>query len=410
MRIAFLCLLFAAAVLSVPVSHAPTTSSAPSEECAMCQELVTVVKAALEQNKTITEITNAVEQMCAAIGNTPLKGLKPECDSLAQRIGEIVPLIVDELDPASICAMLGACPSVDQKTAPTLAAGLDECTVCTVIVKLVETEVQKNTTEEEIKDIVDKLCNYLANSTLHSLEPECRVIEANIDTIIQLIINEADPTAVCTELKYCTSHISIQSSRPVHHVSTKEQAGVDECSICEELVVFAESEVEQKKTSDEISAYLQEICKDLNKTPLSSVSKECQFIASNMDTIVQLLVAAVNPKAVCSLIGLCSSNNPVLVTPRPKTTFGVDECDLCEELTGFLESEVAKNSTIAEIQKFANEACTDLQNSPLSDLYAECQLIAENIPTIVPALINEATPQLVCTELKLCNSTRSAFN
>jgi len=390
---------------AVPVSHAPAPISKQAEgfdKCSLCQELVTIAASALQNNQTIAEITTAVQDLCTAIGNSPLSYLKPECDALVSFVPQIVAWIVDEVPADQICQLIGFCSSSSAPASAKYAAtfkdlNTDECATCQMLVGLVESELSQNSTEEKIQQVINELCDTLANSSLSILEPECRLFASNIDTVIQLLLTKETPLAVCTQIQLCNS-----SQSHVERVLTKQDVNLDDCTFCEELVTLGENALAQNKTADEIRTLILDLCAEIEKTPLKVVSKECHFVADHVDEIVQLLLAQANPKEVCSVLGMCTSKTAVISPLLHAQRFGVDKCEICEELLNLVEFELQQNTTEAKIQTLVDDACAELQKTPLSGLYPECELVAQNVPQAIAALLNLETPQTACSQLKLC--------
>lgn len=362
--------------------------------------MVQIAETALQNNQTIAEITTAVQDLCTAIGNSPLSYLKPECDALVGQIPQIVAWIVDEVPADQICQLIGFCSSsapAPKYTATLKDLNTDDCALCQTLVGLVESELSQNSTEEKIQQVVNELCDTLANSSLSVLAPECRLFAANIDTVIQLLLAKETPQTVCTQIHLCNS-----TSTHAEPVLTKQDVNLDDCTFCQEIVSLGENALAQNKTADEIRTLVLDLCAEIEKTPLKVVSQECHFVADHIDEVVQLLIAKANPEEVCSVLGMCSSKTPVMSPLLHTQRFGVDKCEVCEEVLNLVEYELQQNTTEAKIQTLVDEACAELQKTPLSGLYPECEAVAQNLPAAIDALLNLESPQTACTQLKLC--------
>jgi saposin len=74
------------------------------------------------------------------------------------------------------------------------------CVICEYAVSYIETRLQQNQTEEAIIDTLEKVCTVAPAK----FQQECQgIIENYGPLIIQLLLQFADPNAVCGIIKLC---------------------------------------------------------------------------------------------------------------------------------------------------------------------------------------------------------------
>eukprot|EP00051_Salpingoeca_urceolata_P017872 m.246697 g.246697 ORF g.246697 m.246697 type:complete len:217 (+) comp19068_c1_seq1:1142-1792(+) len=95
-----------------------------------------------------------------------------------------------------------------------------------------------------------------------------------------------------------------------------------------------------------------------------------------------------------------------VVAARPETkdvsaSSGGVECTLCEFVMKEIDSELSKNSTVAEIEKVVDEVCDLLPSS----IRSSCEnLVDEYGPKIVQLIVQGLDPAQICTDLGLCST------
>lgn len=389
-------------LLKMCSSHITFVSEA-IDECEICQEAVTLVEDALSQNKTEQEIQEGLEKLCSVMADSPLKNLAGYCNEIASKTALVIQLLEDELPPKKVCSLLKLCTSEDAALDVVEGLGLDKCDLCKEAASLAEAALERNATEQEIEDLMDKLCTTIDNSPLKSLGPVCHEIAGNVPQLIQLLESNLPPEKVCEELGICGSTEDAVEHATEHMLTDLH---IDKCSICEEVVQLAEGALQRNSTEEEIEGLVNNLCTVIENSPLKEFAPVCHEIASNIPTVIQLLEAQLPPDRVCSLLKLCSSDQITSPAPqrRPVMPKGDGKCEMCEQIVTLAENALQQNSTEEEIATLLNSACTALENSPLKSLAATCHQVASNIPLLVQLLESELPPAKVCTLLKICSS------
>ncbi|KAI8797151.1 proactivator polypeptide, partial [Biomphalaria glabrata] len=378
-------------------------SVATSVPCIICQLVLTEVESFLQLNSTETTLEKYMDDVCNRLPPT----VSDECDSfVAQYAPMIVRLIEKKIQPDSMCYILTLCKNtsvstVTRKLASSSPPNDGLCDLCKYVVTYIDTFLKENATENEIEEILDKVCQILPPSLLQNCTG---LVQKYGPLIVQLLLQELDPTAVCTAIGLCTGNKASLSL--ISNVKTKVKGEM--CDLCKYVLTYVDSFLGENATEAEIESLLEEACAILP----SSVIQECNnFIEEYGPMIIQLLIKELDPSQVCTAIGLCAGNKVSLKsksTPRPKVTQVQGElCDLCKYVLTYVDTFLGKNATEGEIEKLFEKACTYLPK----DYFQKCDsLVQQYGPLIIQLLIQEVDPTLVCTAIKLCTGNNASPN
>jgi len=171
-------------------------------------------------------------------------------------------------------------------------------------------------------------------------------------------------------------------------IESQEQSGG--CSICQLVVSYVDSYLQQNMTQNEIIAKVDELC---TKIPL--FGQECEQLASyEIPRIIQELTNATSPDAICQKIGVCASPKPKDIGPIP--------CSLCQIVVTYVEKWVTENATERAISERLDIFC-----SALGPLAPECDSFnAIYVPKLINWIVQKQPPQIFCSEVHLCQSAR----
>ncbi|XP_024153214.1 prosaposin isoform X1 [Oryzias melastigma] len=172
-----------------------------SPQCAICEFVMKQVESMLTDQTTEEEVVQAVQKVCYLVPSS----LTAQCKDLIETYGQaIIELLVQEVDPKTVCTMLGLCndPSRAYVVAldrPRFKAG-GYCEVCKMAVSYIDGILEKNATEAEIEEAVKKVCSFLPDS----YKTECdQLIEQYEPVLVQLLLQMLDPDFVCTKVGAC---------------------------------------------------------------------------------------------------------------------------------------------------------------------------------------------------------------
>ncbi|KAM9550746.1 prosaposin isoform 2-T2 [Guaruba guarouba] len=428
------------------VWNKPTVNSIP---CDLCKELVTVAGKVLKDNGTEDEIRSYLEKTCEFL---PDQGLVSECKEIVDSyLPVIMDMIKEELDkPEVVCSALALCQSLQKHLAavklqkqlqsnkipeldfselaspfmanvPLLLYPQDKPKqkskgsgdVCQDCIKLV-TDVQEavRTNSSFVKSLVAH-----AKEECDRLGPEmsdmCKnYISEYSDLAIQMMMHmvRSQPKDICAMVGFCSSVKSVPlrtlvPAQVVHEVKmeTVEKASVQEkalslCEICETMVKEVTGLLESNKTEEEIVHEMEVVCYLFP----ASVKDQCKdFIDVYGQALVDMLLEATNPEAVCVMLKCCAASKPPPppVVVKPAGGF----CDICKMVVSYADKELEKNATTAEIEALLEKVCHFLPES-VSD---QCvQFVDQYEPVVVQLLAEMMDPTFVCTKLGVCGSAK----
>ncbi|PRQ28393.1 putative phytepsin [Rosa chinensis] len=119
---------------------------------------------------------------------------------------------------------------------------------------------------------------------------ECKaVVQQYGQTIMELLLAEAQPKKICSQIGVCTFDGSRSVSMGIESVVDKNRgksSGVlhdASCSVCEMAVVWMQNQLKQNQTQDYILNYVNELC-DQMPSPNGQSAVDCQHLSS-MPTI-----------------------------------------------------------------------------------------------------------------------------
>ncbi|XP_051504691.1 prosaposin-like isoform X2 [Myxocyprinus asiaticus] len=304
----------------------------PKQSGDVCQDCVTFITDTQDQAKSNASFVNAllvqVENQCELLG----PGMSDMCKEYISQYGPLVIQQLMSMQPKDICFRAGFCPTgpktvLMQKLVPAKSIPASksipavkmfpaikletpvvakpakmmrvrdppQCAICEYVIKEVEAMLEGQTSEEEIVQVVEKVCDILPST----LTAQCKdLIEAYGQAIIDLLVQEADPKTICTFLGLCN-----QASRtfiPEMDKARFQNGGL--CDVCKMAVRYVDGILEQNATQAEIEDAVRKVCKFLP----DSVRDECdQLVQQYEPLLVQLLLQTLDPDFVCMKLGAC---------------------------------------------------------------------------------------------------------
>jgi len=360
-------------------------SSADNQLCNQCQVIASTVKFLVDSNATVAEIESRALDLCVLFPPS----FADQCrKSVEQFLPRIIQLVKTYDNPQVVCTAIGLCAS---KTV-NVKVNADECTICTYLVGIAENWIASNATETRILGIFETACAILPGNSKYT----CRaIIDQYGRELIQLLINEENPTQVCTLLKACPAP-------KASVVQTKAKADPIPCYLCKYVVQVLEAFITSNSTEAEILAFAENICKVL---PTQYRPICLSLVDVYIPQVIQELINKEDPATVCTAISLCSSGLALerlteAFSSRKKLQADPQNCQLCQFLVITLEGYVTSNTTVQQLLQYANLFCNTL--GPLS---SSCKaFVAKELPLVVQYIISKASPLVVCTKLRVCSA------
>lgn len=170
-----------------------SSASASSEACKICTVVMTYVDSQLEKNATQEEVTQALERVCSEMPGS----FQDQCKHFVIQYSEVVFHYIKVLSPSEICARLHLCPASVAVDSP---QNTEYCAICRLVLTVVEHYVTKQSTVEEVEQVLDKVCAKLPSS----ISQECTtLINEYGAAAIKFITGEVSPQKACAALRLC---------------------------------------------------------------------------------------------------------------------------------------------------------------------------------------------------------------
>lgn len=302
--------------------------------CTLCEYMLHFIQESLAAPATDDEIKHAVENICTKLP----QGVAGQCRDFVEMYGDaVISLLIQGLNPRSVCPLMQMCPrniekqedievfhpetiiNNDQQDKPT-------CPLCLFAVEQAQTVIRDNKTKENIKKVLDGLCTYVPLK----LRKECiDFVDTYSNELVDLLITDFKPEEICVQLKLCpktkdyldemgisldesseeSSENDIDSGEdfryPIELTFDTDFGPSPNCLLCEEIIKIAEKKIGNHMTKADIKNALEQSCDKLKK-PLAG--KCHKFIDKYGDQIAELLLKQMEPKIICTEIGLCLFN------------------------------------------------------------------------------------------------------
>ncbi|KAM6922973.1 prosaposin isoform 2-T2 [Lycodopsis pacificus] len=329
---------------------APKQESPKQESDAVCQDCVKFLTDAQAEAKANTSFVDSlienIENQCDLLG----PGMSSLCKQYVGQYGVLVIQQLMSMEPKDICVHAGFCTAVKKsipmlmlqaaklvpaaktvpatklvlaaKTVPAtklvLAAKLfpatkiesatdksakpmvqvresPKCAVCEFVMKELESQLEDQKTEEELVQVVEKVCTYLPSS----LSAQCKdLLETYGQAIIELLVQQADPKAICKMLALCND--ASRAFVPALDQKVFKSGGY--CDVCKMAVSYIDGILEKNATEAQIEEAVRKVCSFLPK----SFQTECdQMIQQYEPMLIQLLLQMLDPDFVCMKVGAC---------------------------------------------------------------------------------------------------------
>uniref|UniRef100_A0A2H8TIU9 Sulfated glycoprotein 1 n=1 Tax=Melanaphis sacchari TaxID=742174 RepID=A0A2H8TIU9_9HEMI len=297
------------------------------------------------------------------------------------------------------------------------------CFLCQSILNYVQQVVTDPKSETEIRTALEKSCLVVPSS----FEQQCKqFVDQYGDAFISLVAQEVDPSIICPELKLCpVADLSLTSN--------KNSESSNNCPMCVIFMSALESEISNKDTEEVIKKKLEKLC---TKLP-SKWKGECtDFVSSQLQSILDMLVAQVKPEEICVLLDICkpktisesaendletnmiatagqitvvfpgynmgqllANNYKMLEEPKIPTPF----CVVCTVVMKYLNSEIRDKTNQDEIEHVLESICSILPNVEEN----ECQsFIDSNYLQIIKFIQVGTDPGIACMALMVCEENK----
>lgn len=391
------------------------------EECDLCKEVMSKVRD-MDRDPTNQEKIKAYikTDLCEKLGS-----IADQCKTAVDEYADILfELIANELDPTTVCTMLGFCKTTYYVAAKPILPGIqlkpkvnvqekpkagELCDLCQMVINELDSMILKNSTTQEVEKALNSVCKRLPAK----YSDDCSdIVKQYAPAILDLIGQELDPLTVCTVLKLCTSESKkLVIQKPVESTT--------ECVLCEMIMKEVDTILQGSKVKEEIESALKSVCDRLSTGDLA---KECSNFVMQYTEILIDLLKSMPPKEVCSKLGLCTADKAPakqqlhhvkLVSDKHNSVshlHSVDasvECVVCEYIMSEVDNILKENRSREAIENALKMVCSKLP----ATISQECtDFVNQYADLVINLLIQEGDPKTVCKALNLCSSKQKKTN
>lgn len=428
-----------AAVPVLPLERMFVAAPQSKAACAFCQYFLHYLQVQLSDTRTEDKVKAAVEEACDVLPDA----LNGECKEFVTQYGSaVIALLVQEIDPASVCPALQICPQTEEIRRVDVNSEKSNCPLCLFAVEQLESVLKNNRSEENIRKALDGLCTRLSQK----LQSECiDFVDTYSSQLVEMLVADMNAKEICVFLKLCRdqlhdplklTHSSIdkfhakptlrgdrnnhrkKSLLPKHmlvsefsdvetneilddtvngrRVSHKSQSNV--CVLCEFVLKEIDDQIKDKHNDDEIKKAVHGICKHMPK----SVSAECdQFVEKYADLVISLLAQELDPSEVCEELKLCKPESLKI----NKIKKDILDCAVCETVVMAVKKVLKNEKLDRNIVHIIEKSCGLLP----AKYNAQCHAMLEIYGESIIHLIEEFGAKGVCQRIGFCGRTETAY-
>jgi saposin len=405
------------------------------DACAECKTLVQEIDTIIDDQSKIEEMKMILNLVCDALPSE----YKDECKNLVQNLDVLIHKLRPLLkDPQAFCTEIHLCGGGMGSGAAQVLLGLAKlqinrlttgsrqrggalCDECKFAVTELETLLKQKTIQDELKVMLEQLCNYLGN-----YKDECVTL---IDTYFPMLIQEllallGSPEQVCAELGLCNTRtltvhalqlfppskgrVTLHRSRESHLLRFFRRMGRIQtrmgkntgCTIC---LYSVDALLETVKNDPQIleswAAGLENVCK-VFPTELQPGCDD--FLGIYLEPALRVTVDSVTSREVCDMVHACSATKFEAAILHHQTGRVNSEiaCESCKLLAEFLKTELGQQSVQDELKEELKQVCNFVPGKYVD----QCdEIVNDYVPYAINLLLTELDPNTLCPELRLCS-------
>ncbi|XP_058044033.1 prosaposin-like [Ahaetulla prasina] len=300
-------------------------------------------------------------------------------------------------------------------------SNVDPCHECKVVAVEIH-EILKNSPSliQTLQDYARQKCESLGTHMAY----ECKkYVPEYAHAFVQFLMQLLPPMGICGKIGFCNATKSepFYPLKPMEYLSdlygaiVKEISDVDKphvmCDICKKVVQVAENMVENNHTEEEIVHQMTNICYML---PHEVVPQCRDFVNSYGMAVLIMLLDATKPESMCIMLSFCPEDVSLStkkidheeIAPEKKVALEkVSEhkdgeiCHMCVVLVNYIDDQLEKNETQAQIGSFLAKGCKLL---PEALVYPCDHLVDQYEPAAILLLIQILQPSFVCVKVGIC--------
>lgn len=350
-----------------------------------------------------------------------LSSFSDACRAAVMEESDRIYLMLTTQFDEEICDLSGLCSQALEKVPATVLVKQEDlqCEFCEKVIKHWIDVYASNASLAEFKDLLDGICEKLDKSNA----VHCKhVVDQYYIPFFEFLRNEVDPHTVCSMVGLCgsggfmqvgqdvplsllsrskvpvaTPLVKLKPATPVKTLSLSDS----KCEMCDMVMTEVFSFLQDKSDQRMVKNVLETICYRL---PLpTKYERKCEdFMEKYTSSIVEFIVNGLEPEEICSAISLCGRKMKIDIPspqkPAPKSSPKPD-CILCEYVINTVDKMLKNKDDEAEIKETLEKVCGYLPSS----LSKQCDTFVETYTEIIiDMLIQDVSPEMVCTNLGLC--------
>ena len=395
-----------------------TPKKGPKPNCPLCLFAITSLEELIKNKKTEDTIRKGLEMLCSHLNGA----IADECNDFVETYTEeIVTLMLKEISPQGVCTYLRLCENKVTTEKPYVAIGgkvdtneiidytangkvvtetkvevnADVCMICEFVLSEIQNKLKDNSTEEEIKDMLNKLCNDFSSNYIktHCLD----FVRQYEDLIVQFLISNLSPSDVCKALHLCQAEkreplevtdLMIDYGDAIESFDTQKIKS-PQCALCKIIMVKIEQMLNGSIDEDTILKSIEKVCTFLP----SAKKKDCnQFIEQYGKQMLEFLKFALEPAEFCSIAGLCSSHVIKLE---------IRKCAVCEVAVDTMVKILQNPNVDKSLEHIFEKTCRAFPTKNQEICRTLIEVYGEKIFAM---LATSMKPNEICREIKLCSS------
>lgn len=366
-------------IAAAKIEPAKPKTAPNTNYCMTCESLMKMVDDSLTSKPTVETVKKVLDKGCSLLG-----AMSSECVELVNKYSETIiqEIVSGALEPEQLCLKLHVCPAaLKAKRVPTVKGNAITCELCDMAITYLDKQVGDTRTEQSIEAALTSLCSSLPKSYAEECD---QLVATYTPQLIQLLLQQLQPSVICQELGLCTSASKgVLKKVPTESLLPKQSV---QCDVCTLAMGYLDNALKENRTQEAIEQALDQVCSYLPKQYV----EECQALVKEYEgVLIELLIQQLEPSLICKELGLCTTTKALATT----------ECSVCQYAMGYLDSILSEKSTEDEIKKAVESLCSYLPQY----ISNECQQLVEQYSnTIIELLVKEMDPSTVCHKLGLC--------
>lgn len=264
-----------------------------------------------------------------------------------------------------------------------------QCVLCHLLLNIVDKELEKNSTVEEIESILDNACSKIYKDHVKLTECKDRV-EKYTKSFIDLATQGVAPEVACIIFGFC------QAGEDTQGVACLRNEKIS-CPLCKEVVEKVYASLSENKTREEIDQALENAC---NLMPETQKQACLVYVKVYDEKLAQLIAEAADADEVCRKIGLCSEQADEIVESK---TAPDPECILCKRVFEYIYSYLQENRTQGAIEEALDKVCDDI--FPVSRKKSCRKFVDTYTSQIIDIVLQTTDPNEACVLLGMCKQS-----